>query len=338
MDKITFYAIYKYDFHKATEQSIEYPDEGIDGTKNLPMAQACFASLFDPKTIDNLVKFDQKAHENRRLPNDVMADKGDFIFWRVNNSQIKELWKLSGKDGSGIDKYEKDELESNPFGHVLIDNRPGVCMMAIEKSSSWGNNPDTLRDLILNNFNHILRAKYDLEMRIEAKMNPTDVWTFVRERLYEHDDYINKIQFTFQNPQRINKSNAMEVKSRRLKSIINATAYWHALRGSFSMTFDKDTNDKINKKNRDLAEMVNLCSDNGYDISITFKDFKTYRINDYVKAYFKMETRILDEFRSGQLTLTGTSDLEEWFNRVENETKSYLNESQIPKRRHPSRK
>lgn len=37
-----------------------------------------------------------------------------------------------------------------------------------------------------------------------------------------------------------------------------------------------------------MAEMVRLCADNGYEICITFKDFKTYRINDYVKAFFPM--------------------------------------------------
>ena len=160
MDKTkSLYAIYKFDFHKAKEPTIEAISDGVDGEKNVKIAQACFASLFDLNSVDNLVKFNKKG-EPTRLPNDVLAKAGD--------------------------NYEKKEFESNPFCNVLIDNRPGYCLIAIEKSTAWGSNPDVLRDMLLDNFNRMLADKFDLEMRIEARMNPKDIWEFVHERLYEH--------------------------------------------------------------------------------------------------------------------------------------------------------
>lgn len=151
----TLYAIYKYDFHKAIERTIEAETANIDGAKNLKMAQAAFASLFDENSIANLAKINKKG-EAIRLPNDVMAKFGDIMIWRVNNSQIKDWWKRNGKDGKGIDKYEKEEIISNPYCNVLIDNRPGNCLMAIEKSSAWSSNPNVLRDMLFENFNRIL--------------------------------------------------------------------------------------------------------------------------------------------------------------------------------------
>jgi hypothetical protein len=267
-----------------------------------------------------------------------MAKRSDIFIWRVNNSQLKEWWKRSGKDGKGIDKYEREEIESNPYCYVLIDNRPGVCLIAIEKSSAWGSKPDLLRDMLLENLNPILADKFDLEMRIEARMNPKDIWEFVHERLYEHEDYIRKISFSFQNPKKINKTNAMKVKSGRLRSMMRTVEISDALKGFFTMEFDKNTNDKISQKNKDMAEMVQLCGENGYDISINFKEYKTYRINDYVRAYYPMTLDVLQRFSIGTLTIEGCTELESWFDTVEEQTKAYVNESEVPSRRNKTRK
>ena len=336
--KRSLYAIYKFDFHKATERSIIAEAGGVDGNKNVKIAQKCFASLFDQNTIDKLAKINKKGEVTAMLPNDVLAKSDEIFIWRVNNSQLKEWWRRSGKDSKGIDKYEKDEIESNPYCYVLIDNRPGFGLMAIEKSTAWGSNPDLLRDILLENLNRFLADFFDIEMRIEARMNPKEIWEFVHERIYEHNDYIRKVAFTFQNPKKINKSNAMEVKSARLKAMLKTVEISDALKGFFTMEFDKYSNGKISQENKDMAEMVRLCGENGYDISITFKEFKTYRINDYVRAYYPMTFDVLQGFRIGTHTVNGKTELEEWFDLIYEQTKDYINESEVPKRRNKARK
>lgn len=82
-----------------------------------------------------------------------------------------------------------------------------------------------------------------------------------------------------------------------------------------------------------MAEMVRLCAENGYDISILFKEFKTYRINDYVRAYYPMNDSVLQDFRAGTQTIEGKNALEDWFDIVIEHTKNYKNESEVPKRR-----
>ncbi len=338
MDKTkSLYAIYKFDFHKAVQRTIQAEADDIDGAKYVKVAQTCFASLFDQNTIDKLAKKNKKGEVKALLPNDVLVKRDDIFIWRVNNSQLKEWWKRSGKDSKGIDKYERDEIESNPYCYVLVDNRPGVGLMAIEKSTAWASKPDLLRDVLLENLNCFLADMYDLEMRIEARMNPKDIWEFVHERLFEHNDYIRKVAFTFQNPKKINKTNAMEVKSARLKAMLKTVEISDALKGFFTMEFDKNTNSKISQENKDMAEMVRLCGENGYDICITFKEFKTYRINDYVRAYYPMTEDVLTGFRIGSLTIEGITQLEDWFNLVAEQTKDYVNESQVPKRRNKAR-
>ncbi len=339
MDKTkSLYAIYKFDFHKSSQPSVQAVADGIDGNKFVKVAQTCFASLFDKNGIEKLAKMNKKGEVITMLPNDVLAKTDDILLWRVNNSQFKDWWKRNGKDQKGFDRYERDEIESNPYCYILIDNRPGVGLMAIEKSSAWGSSPDRLRDVILENFNRMLGDMFDLEMRIEARMNPKDIWEFVHERLFEHGDFIRKVSFSFQNPKKINKSNSMEINSAHLKAMLKTVEISDALRGLFTMEFDKNSNSKISRENRDMAEMVRLCSENGYDISITFKEFKTYRINDYVRAYYPLTFEVIQNFDIGPRTFNDRTELEEWFNLINEQTKDYVNESEVPKRRNKSRK
>lgn len=120
--------------------------------------------------------------------------------------------------------------------------------MAIEKSAAWNSAPDKLRDMLLYNFNAKLSDLFDLEMRIEARMNPTEIWDFVHERIYEHDDYIRKVSFIFQNPKKINKTNAAEVKSSRLKAMLRTVEISDALKGFFMMEFDRNARNNISPK------------------------------------------------------------------------------------------
>lgn len=328
----SLYAIYKFDFHQAPTRSIMAESEGVDGSRYVKIAQKCFDSLFDRNSVDTLLKTNKKG-ESVRLPNDVMAKSGGIYNWRVNNSQMKDWWTRNGKNSKGIDNYERQEIESNPFCNVLIDNRPGCCLMAIEKSAAWNGDPDKLRDMLLQNFNTLLADRFDLEMRIEARMNPTDIWDFMHERIYEHGDYVRSISFIFQNPKKINRTNAMQVRSTRLRAMLRTVEIADALKGFFNMEFDRNGNRKISPRNKDMAEMVRLCGENGYDILVRFKDFKAYRINDYVKAYYPLEKEKLDNFSIGAITIEGKNVLEEWFDIIAEQTKNYTNESEVPKRR-----
>ena len=137
---------------------------------------------------------------------------------------------------------------------------------------------------------------------------------------------------------KVNKTCASEVQSARVKAMLKTVEISEALKGFFTMEFDRETSKNVSEKNRDMAEMVRLCGENGYDISISFKEFKTYRINDYVRAYYPMEFKVLQGFSTGILTIENKTELESWFDMVDEQTKDYVNESEVPKRRYKARK
>jgi len=323
------YAIYCYDFHVGERTVLNH---GKDGNKFLPIAQTCFAKQFDLMTVEKLAKTDSSGKATI-YENDVLAKTGEVYWWRVNNRIPKDVVVKDGKDSSGVNQYKATTVESLPPCNVIIDNRPGHCLIAIEKSTAFSSKPDTVRDFVLETFNRKLGDEYQLEMRIEAMMEPTEVWDFVHRKIFEEDDYIEEFTFKFENSKKVTPSSAPEMKSARLKSMKRTLEISDALKGLFTMFFDREGNKKISQKNKDMAEMVNLCCNKGYDILIKFKNFKTYRINDYVKRYIRMDNKLLTEFRGDVKDFEGNTTLVLWLDKVLETINKDKRESETPKRR-----
>ena len=338
MKKENMYDIYKYDFHEAEQRTIVAEADNVDSAENLKVAQTHFDSIFDENTLDKLAKVNSKG-EATVLPNDILAKQDGIYVWRVNNSQMKKLWLSDGsKDDLGKKKYEEQELESNPYCIVIIDNRPDHCIMAIPKSPAWGGKPDSLRDVLRENFNRILADRCGLEMRIEARMSVREIWDFVNERIEKYNDRVEQVSFKFQNPDRINRTDDACTKNRNINNLLNTLKSQKALEGAFAMMFGKSSEADFSRQNRDLAEMVRLCGTNGYDLSVTFHKFRTYRINDYVRACYPLNHDYLQDFTIGQRTLDDSYDLAQWLDKIIEETKGYINESEAPRKRNQSRK
>lgn len=334
-NKDNLYDIYKYDFHPVSQLTIfteATRADGGSGEKNLPAAQAHFESLFDENTIGKLAK-KRGNGDITLLPNDVIAKRDGIIAWRVNNSQMKKLWERDeNKGGNGQpDKYEERAKESNPFCMVFIDNRPGRCLMAIQRSAAWDGKPDKLRDVLLENFNRKLEEK-GLEMRIEALMCVMDFWDFINDRIYNHGDFVKKVEFTLQNPSRVCPAVGTDAKSEYVQSMLKMMKASNAVTGFFGMYFGEDRAANFSQENRDLRETVRLCAINGYGITVHLNEYRVYRINDFVRASFPLNPGCLGDFASGQLTLDAGTDLEQWFDYIIEETKSYVNESETPRK------
>lgn len=329
MDKTkSLYAIYRYGFRRASQRDIQAEADGQDGEKNLPIAQKCFASLFDMNTIDNLAKTKRNG-EVERLHNDVMAKKEDVFYWRVNDRQMKEFWEMQGKDAVGKDEYKKMKVESLPPCNVLIDNRPNSCYMAIEKGTGWGQ-PDRVRDILLLNFNRFLSERFDIEMWIEGLYFTTDIYEFCDDRRDNHGDFIKKVEYIWKGK----KANPDNVRNGSLRNMVKRTQTDHALRGIYAQEFNSKNGDNVTQKNKFMAEMVRLCmEDQGYDIIISWNEHPKYHIGDYVQAFQPMGNKILTDFRLDPERLEGSTDLCDWFNNVAIKTRDYIYESKVQKRR-----
>lgn len=92
-------------------------------------------------------------------PNDILKVRQGVALLHICNLTQVSIW----------DKYKERREVSKPFCRVIIDNRPGVAQMAIERTSAFDGNPDKVRNILQESL-HALLAPAGLSIEIRAKM------------------------------------------------------------------------------------------------------------------------------------------------------------------------
>lgn len=323
------YAIYKIQITELSEKRLFL--KHLDGTSPLEHAREHFASLFrgGTQTIYN----NKENGENVVYPNDILCCRDDVYVLRFNNVRMKLLVQPVENPSGGIRQYEEVRAESNPYCYVLIDNRAGIGQIAIEKSSAWSGNTDTVRDLLQKSWRRLLRD-YGLTIDIKAKMLPTRFWEFVNHQVKEEKDVIKKVTFDFVNPNRT----TADMNPQQLTVLSQFTQMMGGLKGRLIVNSGHGSGLTVDEKAEDLAQMVNLCSNNGYKLSVQFRNHGIYRCNEDTKAFFPLPEPTITRFLEGQVDLDlspegspdGKYGLIQWLDEAREQTQKLDDAKQIP--------
>lgn len=311
------YEIFKFDFRRAGQGQLFSRENGHSA---LDDAQRIFGEILkEPLVITKQKRGDEVAH----LENYVERRDGDILSMLVCNE----------KDINYRERKEEVTLTTHPGCRVIIDNRPGVGQMAIERDSSFNGKPGTVRDLLQDALNKRL-AEYRLEVEIRAKKRSSEFWEMVSEQITIHHDMPTKVSFTFPKQETVPVDaspnvSAYLVAARAMCSAIDAT------KGMLQMESDKGKVLHLERTQEDFANMVALCSQNSYDISVHFKHYGVYRFGKAVKALFELQDSIANDFARGQRTCGG--GMKEWLDDIRQKIEGYGDEEPTekkPKRSH----
>lgn len=330
------FVIYKFTLFECQEKTL-FKSKG-NSDKVLEDAQKHLGSFFEGKKILLSSNSSNENNDYTLYPNDIIANSEKVILLRINNVVQKTLVKPDNSSKEEETNYSEVKENSYPYSYVIIDNRDGIGQIAIERSSAWGSNTDKVRDILQQALHRKLADNYGLDISIDAKMSPTKFWDFIHYRLNKAKDQITKIQFAFSNTKKVTPIDAPKIKSDNLNAIINISNISGAIKSAFQMEFDSAGNEKINEKNQDLAEMVNICANNAYELSVYFKDFKVYRCNENVLADYTLDRATLDNFQIGSRILSekkeeGEFMLLQWLDNIRTETHDYDTAKQTFKRK-----
>lgn len=312
------YAIYKIEFQQARQGQLFSVDTG---KSTLDDAQRILGDVLKDKLM---IRKEKRGGEVAILDNYIEKWDGDVAVMVVcNEKEIKY-------------KEKKDEvtLATHPGCRVIIDNRPDICQMAIERDDSFNGKTDSVRDLLQDALNKRLE-EYRLVVTIKAKKRATEFWRMIDEQVYEHKDRPTKVIFTFPNPKEvtpIDTSPSMATQLNALRAICSAV---DATKGVLQMESEKGAQLHIDRTREDMAEMVKLCSQNSYDISVHFKHYGVYRFGTTVKALFELKDEVMTDFLRGQRSYE--ISLVEWLDEIRNKIEEYDDEEPIEKvrkRRH----
>lgn len=312
-----------------------------DGSAVIDHAQEHFGSLLEGKKLTLKGKRRIKGEMQDILyPNDILSKHDDVYLLRINNRVMQNIVVQKGET-NGVPNYEEDQVESNPYCYVVIDNRKDICQMAIQKNSAFGD-PKNVRNILQENLAEYLGDLYPLDLELSMKVRPSKIWEFCQAQCGENGDAITRISFNFPNQKKINTNN--RINKEHLKGIlkeankmVERTA---ALKMLISMDYSSVEPDVLEKNAEDFVQVIRECKDKSYNLSISFRDYGEYRCDDRVKAMFPMNEELINSFKTNFMNVPFEErfGLIDWCNYVREKSKIYENALQIPTRRHRKNK
>lgn len=164
---MAIYAIYSYEIQEGN-RSLFYKETG---KKTIDMANEIIGNLLR----DGLTVVGKKRKQDQPLKSLKLTEHENVFTWVLCN--VKDITQYEG--------HEKNTLESHPGGFVIVDNRPDVCQIAIEKNSAFDSDTDKVVKYLRRAFNSHL-PDYGLRIIISKKWQSGEFKKLIHERIIKY--------------------------------------------------------------------------------------------------------------------------------------------------------
>ena len=322
-----------------TETEQMHAFEKLDRETAIKNAAEIFGGCFNGRKLNlyRTIRVNGE-YEPETLENDILSVHDDVYLLRVNNKKKKTIVEKAETTTNGVPDYAENTYISNPYCYVVIDNRAdkGICQMAIQKNSAFGE-PNNVRRIIQDCLNTKLIADgIPLTITISAKMRPSRIWEFCQQRCNEGEDSIQRISFDFPNQKKMASHNRIAKPKGYIKQLAKVMALTDAIKTHISMEYTDADPNLIEKNAKDLAEIVRICKNKAYNLSILFRGYGLYKCDDNVRAMFPMQEKLLNAFwtKWEELPYEEKYGLFNWCNYVYKQSKMYDYVEQTPAKRH----
>ena len=281
------YAIYSYEIQEGN-RSLFYKETG---KKAIDMANEIISNLLK----DGLTVIGKKRNEDQLLTIRHFIGRDGVFAWELCNVKDKTL----------IEGHEKIPYEEHPGSYVIVDNRPDVCQIAIEKNSAFGPDTDKVVKYLKRAF-HAHLFEYGLKMVIKRKWQASNFRNIIEERIIKDHDSVKKVVWEFPNPDRVNGIDANQQMKNRLKGLLLFTQASKALKGKLTLTGSKRTPMDVNDVEiEDWAMIIALSAQNGYKLSYYFYNSPVVNFKDVAYAFASLDNKFIRDFELGQLINKG---------------------------------
>lgn len=272
---------------------------------------------------------------DEHVPNRVLRNDGGIAVIRVHNVEHVMLTRLAAQDIEQLNECRTDEETSYPFCYVVLDCRHGKCQLAIEHSSSWGGETNTLRHCLEKCFDSYFKLHFDMKVEVREKMIATQCEQFIDHRIYECNDWPEAFAFQYRC-----REPGMEAYNQRnpgmlseLFDHLNRVYDWLGADGGHTSANLRQDFGQENM--RRMMAVASFCSDNGYELSVRFRDYGEYQCNEEIRARFELNDLAILNYIHLAIPEqhTSTFDLEAWLDEVFNEAFQNSVIHATPKRR-----
>lgn len=279
----------------------------------------CFGSFFTTKQRHQLsvMKTHGSAGEHHHEIYNcdvVVSARQDVILLELENNGTKTT----------IENKKRVKHPNHPYCRVIIDNREGYQIIAIEKNAAFSGDTDKAALVLQNGFNQKLSV-YGREIVIQPlHKKTTDFWPVVWDIRKKFNDHVRFIKLDFRGEGE-NKS------ADGLMSLITQLAQ----KGDCAALLElsrKPGSPEINLQelHDDLTNIAAICHDEGiFDLTVHFAHFGCYRYGADIMAQFGIEEEAINSF--GLELLSGfdgngpTFELIRWMDKMNEILKDYAN-------------
>ena len=301
---MSVFAIYKYFFSKGEQNIVNV---NVDVEETFARAQELFGTLFTSCVIRHTLESGEIAEYNM----DIQAIRDDIVVLTLQNQKDKTIHTRN---------YDIEHHTDYPFCTVIIDNRPGVGQIAIERSSAFGSRPSNVYKVLFPYLQNKMLDKFHLGFEMRMKYKSGDFWDLINERRIKFKDPIKSVKFEFDNPK--NKRPA-DATADMANMLINMASVSNADTATLLMRASAENELEINKTNKDLANLVELCANNTYSISVNFKILGIFNYGAEQKAMVIMSNpETIKEFVEKQTAIEELL-LVKWLDTIRDQTADY---------------
>ena len=201
-----------------------------------------------------------------------------------------------------ITYYEGKKLENivtHPGCYVVVDNRKGVCQIAIEDNDVFDMERNQAVKYLSRSFNSLLHD-YGLEIVIKHKFSAQSFVTSVKERLYTQKDSVVRIVWEFPNAAKVACLDATEEQKAWIQQNMNMVAESEALKGIYTLVGSKKHPLQADTElNKHIALMIELSAQNGYNLKYHFANSGVMNFKMASHAFMNIKESFIEDFMQG---------------------------------------
>jgi len=313
MDKFRIYKIVLKPSHTVEG---DWPTSEYTQIPDLSKAQDSLERIFENGVKQLPIGKDGLTGESP-LPNRILAHHEKVTLIRLNNPKNVSLWKQQGTD------YEKTIEESLPYSYIIIDNRIGIGQAAIEvKSDAWSD-PETIKNLLVDNLNRMLNdLGTGICIEFRHKWLPSDFFDFVKQKKKEDGVIVKKLTYEFTNPKFETPIETAVDTSGHLRQLMNMLSELGGAKAKLQIDAPSK-NELIKRKLKDIKQMVSLVASNGYRLNVEFSDKTKYECNEHLKADLDLNLKTIRDYEHGVKHALFEFEMFRWLDEARNKTKEY---------------
>lgn len=308
------YAIYTYEIQEGNRSLFNKETK----VKAIDMANEIVSNMLH----DNITIVGKRRRQDHPLKIKDLTEHDGVFTWELCN--VKDISQYEG--------HEKNTLESHPGGFIIVDNRPNINQICIEKNSAFDSDTNKVTKYLSRSLNSYL-SDYGLRIVIKQKYQAGDFKKAIQKRIFEGDS-VKKVVWEFPNPDKVKGIDVPKQTMTLMKEWIKFVKTTNATKGGMMVSGSKK--DPINvddEKINDWAHIIALSAQNNYKLSYYFFNSPVINIKDVASyAFCSIEDHVIDNFKKGQRANYGngnTFELIDTLDRIRRQIADYDDEKTI---------